>query len=50
MNEVVSNLEDIELVGILGELLDDSDPDVDMTEKVRKGIYTVYSTLCERCN
>jgi hypothetical protein len=50
MNKVVSNLEDIELVGILGELLDDSDPDVDMTEKVRKGIYTVYSTLCERCN
>lgn len=40
---------DSEMIGILGALLDDSDPDVkDMPERVRKDIYEVYISLCRR--
>ena len=35
---------DEELVGILGQLLDE----VEMSEKVRQGIQDVYSVLCAR--
>lgn len=35
-----------EMIGILGNLLDEHEPDVVMSEKVRQGIYTVYENLC----
>lgn len=48
-NVFLNNIEtDRELIGVLGELLDDNDPDIRMTEKVRKGIETVYNVLVKR--
>ena len=41
---------DEELIGILGQLLDDNETDVKMSEKVRQGIYEVYSALVAREN
>ena len=42
---------DEEMIGILGALLCDDDPDlVDLPEKARKGIYDVYAGLCARVN
>ena len=41
---------DDELIGILGQLLDDQEEDVEMSEKVRQGIYDVYKALCTRVN
>ena len=41
---------DDELIGILGQLLDEHEDDVKMCEKVRQGIYEVYSALCARVN
>jgi hypothetical protein len=41
---------DDELIGILGQLLDDQEPDTEMSEKVRKGIHDVYSALVTRVN
>lgn len=41
---------DEELVGILGQLLDEHEDDVEMSEKVRQGIQDVYSALCTRIN
>lgn len=35
-----------EMIGILGNLLDEHEPDVVMSEKVQQGIYTVYENLC----
>ena len=37
-----------EMIGILGQLLDEHEDDVVMSEKVRKGIEEVYSSLVER--
>ena len=34
-----------EMIGILGNLLDEHEPDVVMSEKVRQGIHTVYDNL-----
>lgn len=42
--------DDEELVGVLGQLLDEHEDDVVMSEKVRQGIYNVYSALCARIN
>lgn len=50
MNEDKIYITDEELIGILGQLLDEHEPDVEMSEKVRKGIYDVYSALCVREN
>lgn len=50
MNEDKIYITDGELIGILGQLLDENEPDVEMSEKVRKCIYDVYSTLCVREN
>lgn len=50
MNEDKIYLTDGELIGILAQLLDEHEPDVEMSEKVRKGIYDVYSALCVREN
>ena len=41
---------DEELIGTLGQLLDEDESDVVMSEKVRKGIEEVYSALCARVN
>ena len=41
---------DEELVGILGQLLDEHEDDVEMSEKVRQGIQNVYYALCARIN
>ena len=41
-------MEDMEIIGILGQLLDDNEDDVEMSEKVRKGISDVYTALCFR--
>ena len=41
---------DDELIGILGQLLDEQEEDVKMSEKVRNGIEQVYSALCARVN
>ena len=41
---------DEELIGILGQLLDEHEDDVEMSEKVRQGISDVYSALCARVN
>lgn len=41
---------DGELIGILGQLLDEHEDNVEMSEKVRQGIETVYSALCTREN
>lgn len=37
-----------EMIGILGQLLDEHEDDVVMSEKVRKGIEEVYTALVER--
>lgn len=37
-----------EMIGILGQLLDEYEDDVVMSEKVRKGIEEVYTALVER--
>ena len=34
------------MLGILGDLLDEHEPDIVMSEKVRQGIHTVYDNLC----
>ncbi len=49
MNEKLYATDD-ELIGILGQLLDDNEQDVLMSEKVRNGIQEVYSALCCRVN
>ena len=49
-DEEINYADDEELVGILGQLLDEQEDDVEMSEKVRQGIYNVYSTLCARIN
>lgn len=36
------------MIGILGQLLDEHEDDVVMSEKVRKGIEEVYTALVER--
>ena len=41
---------DEELIGVLGQLLDEHEDDVEMTEKVRQVIYDVYSALVAREN
>ena len=41
---------DEEMIGLLGCLLDEDESDVEMSEKVRSGIETVYSALCARVN
>ena len=41
-------MNDEEMIGILGQLLDEHEDDVDMSEKVRKGIEEVYTALVER--
>ncbi len=41
---------DEELVGILGQLLDEDEEDIEMSEKVRSSIEQVYSALCARVN
>lgn len=40
-------LNEEEMIGILGNLLDEHEPDVVMSEKVRQGIHTVYENLCK---
>lgn len=37
-----------ETIGILGQLLDEHEDDVVMSEKVRQGIEEVYTALVER--
>ena len=37
-----------EMIGILGQLLDEHEDDIVMSEKVRKGIEEVYAALVER--
>ena len=37
-----------EMIGILGQLLDEHEDDVVMSEKVRQGIEGVYTALVER--
>lgn len=37
-----------EMIGILGQLLDEHEDDIVMSEKVRKGIEEVYTALVER--
>ena len=49
MNEKIY-ADDEELIGILAQLLDEHEDDVAMSEKVRQGIYEVYSALCVRVN
>lgn len=49
-NTATNYADDEELVGILGQLLDEHEDGVEMSEKVRQGIYDVYSTLCARIN
>ena len=41
-------MNDEEMIGILGQLLDEHENDVAMSEKVRKGIEEVYTALVER--
>lgn len=41
-------MNDEEMIGILGQLLDEHEDDVIMSEKVRKGIEEVYTALVER--
>ena len=41
---------DGELIGILGQLLDEHEDDVEMSERVRQGIEDVYTALCVREN
>lgn len=41
-------MNDEEMIGILGQLLDEHEDDVVMSEKVRKGIEEVYTALVER--
>lgn len=38
-------MNDEEMIGILGQLLDEHEDDVVMSEKVRKGIEEVYTAL-----
>ena len=49
-DEETNYADDEELVGTLGQLLDEHEDDVEMSEKVRQGIYDVYSALCARIN
>ena len=49
-DEEANYADDEELVGTLGQLLDENDDDVVMSENVRQGIYNVYSALCARIN
>ena len=37
-----------EMIGIPGQLLDEHEDDIVMSEKVRKGIEEVYTVLVER--
>lgn len=41
-------MDDEEMIGILGQLLDEHEDDIVMSEKVRKGIEEVYTALVER--
>ena len=41
-------MNDEEMIGILGQLLDEHEDDVVMSEKVRKGIEEVYTALVKR--
>ena len=41
---------DEDLVGILGQLLDEHEDDVEMSAKVRQAINDVYGALCVRIN
>lgn len=41
-------MNDEEMIGILGQLLDEHEDDVVMSEKVRKGIEEVYTAIVER--
>ena len=41
-------MNDEEMIGILGQLLDEHEDDIVMSEKVRKGIEEVYTALVER--
>ena len=41
---------DEDLVGILGQLLDEHEDNVEMSERVRQAIYDVYGALCVRIN
>ena len=41
-------MNDEEMIGILGQLLDEHEDDIVMSEKVRKGIEEVYTALVEK--
>ena len=41
-------MNDDEMIGILGQLLDEHEDDVVMSEKVRQGIEEVYAALVKR--